>query len=93
MYRDQILKFHIPVFPTPTGDVMSTYVYSLTRILVMLDFSKMTISFLTSLVTKQKLLVYQFALNLVESGDQDFLVAIKRDLPQGDTVRSFSKTC
>ena len=72
---------------------MSTYVYSLTRILVMLDFSKMTISFLTSLVTKQKLLVYQFALNLVESGDQDFLVAIKRDLPQGDTVRSFSKTC
>ena len=88
-YRDRVLKFLFPLFPAPTGDAKSAHVYALTRILVTLNSPEMTISFLTSLVPRQKLLAYQFAFDLVEGGGQDFLVAIRSDLPEGDTVRGF----
>lgn len=90
-YRDQVLKFIFPLFPAPTGDAKSAHVYALTRILVTLNSPEMTINFLTSLVPKQKLLAYQFAFDLVEGGGQDFLVAVKKELPEGDNVRGFIK--
>ena len=63
------------------------HVYALTRILVTLNSPKLTISFLTSLVPSQKLLAYQFAFDLVEGGGQDFLEAVRKDLPEGSEVR------
>ncbi|KAI1793844.1 26S proteasome regulatory complex non-ATPase subcomplex Rpn2/Psmd1 subunit [Ganoderma leucocontextum] len=83
-YRDQVLKFLFPLFPAPTGEAKSTHVYALTRILVTLNSPEMTISFVTSLVPKQKLLAYQFAFDLVEGGGQDFLEAVRKDIPDGD---------
>ncbi|KAI0361309.1 26S proteasome regulatory complex non-ATPase subcomplex Rpn2/Psmd1 subunit [Trametes cingulata] len=83
-YRDQVLKFLFPLFPAPTSDAKSPHVYSLTRILVTLNSPEMTINFLTSLVPGQKLLAYQFAFDLVEGGGQDFLEAIRKDLPEGN---------
>ncbi|KAI0375292.1 26S proteasome regulatory complex non-ATPase subcomplex Rpn2/Psmd1 subunit [Pilatotrama ljubarskyi] len=83
-YRDQVLKFLFPLFPAPTGDAKSPHVYSLTRILVTLNSPEMTINFLSSLVPGQKLLAYQFAFDLVEGGGQDFLEAIRKDLPEGN---------
>ena len=85
-YRDQVLKFLFPLFPAPTVDAKSTHVYALTRILVTLNSPEMTINFLNSLVPKQKLLAYQFAFDLVEGGGQDFLVAVRKDLPEGNEV-------
>ncbi|KAI0673424.1 26S proteasome regulatory complex non-ATPase subcomplex Rpn2/Psmd1 subunit [Trametes maxima] len=83
-YRDQVLKFVFPLFPAPTSDAKSPHVYSLTRILVTLNSPEMTVSFLNSLVPRQKLLAYQFAFDLVEGGGQDFLEAIRKDLPEGN---------
>ncbi|KAI0778468.1 26S proteasome regulatory complex non-ATPase subcomplex Rpn2/Psmd1 subunit [Trametes elegans] len=82
-YRDQVLKFLFPLFPAPTSDAKSAHVYALTRILVTLNSPEMTITFLNSLVPAQKLLAYQFAFDLVEGGSQDFLEAIRKDLPEG----------
>ena len=39
---------------------------------------------LVSLVPSAKLLAYQFAFDLVEGGSQDFLEAIRNELPEGD---------
>ncbi|KAI0639693.1 26S proteasome regulatory complex non-ATPase subcomplex Rpn2/Psmd1 subunit [Trametes polyzona] len=83
-YRDQVLKFLFPLFPAPTSDAKSPHVYSLTRILVTLNSPEMTVNFLNSLVPGQKLLAYQFAFDLVEGGGQDFLEAIRKDLPEGN---------
>ncbi|KAL1951548.1 hypothetical protein VTO73DRAFT_697 [Trametes versicolor] len=83
-YRDQVLKFLFPLFPAPTSDAKTQHVYSLTRILVTLNSPDMTISFLNSLVPSQKLLAYQFAFDLVEGGGQDFLEAVRKDLPEGN---------
>ena len=85
-YRDQVLKFLFPLFPAPTGDAKSAHVYALTRILVTLNSPEMTIGFLNSLVPRQKLLAYQFAFDLVEGGGQDFLEAVRNDLPEGTEV-------
>lgn len=85
-YRDQVLKFLFPLFPAPTSDAKSQHVYSLTRILVTLNSPDMTISFLNSLVPSQKLLAYQFAFDLVEGGGQDFLEAVRKELPEGNEV-------
>ena len=41
---------------------------------------------LTNLVPREKLLAYQLAFDLVEGGGQDFLVAIRAGLPEGDEV-------
>ena len=87
VFRDQVLKFLFPLFPAPAGDAKSAHVYALTRILVTLNSPEMTINFLNSLVPRQKLLAYQFAFDLVEGGGQDFLEAVRRDLPEGNEVR------
>ena len=86
-YRDQVLRFLLPLFPPPTSESKSPHVYSLTRLLVTLSSPELTVPFLQSLVPKQKLLAYQFAFDLVEGGAQDFLETIRKDLPEGDLVR------
>ncbi|TCD63328.1 proteasome regulatory particle base subunit [Steccherinum ochraceum] len=78
-YRDQVLKFLLPLFPPPASE--STHVQSLTRILVTLSSSSLTLPLLTSLVPGNKLLAYQFAFDLAEGGSQDFLEAIRNELP------------
>lgn len=92
-YRDQVLKFLFPLFPAPTSDAKSSHVYSLTRILVTLNSPEMTVNFLNSLVPSQKLLAYQFAFDLVEGGGQDFLEAIRKDLPEGNEVSDYVSLC
>lgn len=84
-YRDQVLNFLFPLFPKPTADG-SPYIHALTRLLVSLSSPSLTVPLLTSLVPNDKLLAYQFAFDLVEGGAQDFLEAIRGDLPEGDSV-------
>jgi len=86
-YRDQVLNFLYPLFPSPTMDSKSPYVHSLTRLLVTLSNPALTVSLLESLVPKDKLVAYQLAFDLVEGGAQDFLETIRNDLPMGDEVR------
>lgn len=89
-YRDQVLRFLFPLFPQPrTGDG-SPIVHALTRLLVTLSDPSLTIPLLTSLVTREQLLAYQFAFDLVEGGSQDFLETLRTDLPEGDEVSLFS---
>lgn len=85
-YRDQVLRFILPLFPPPSSDTRSPHVQSLTRLLVTLSSTDHTVPFLVSLVPKQKLLAYQFAFDLVEGGAQDFLESVRKDLPEGDVV-------
>ncbi|CAL1695273.1 unnamed protein product [Somion occarium] len=80
-YRDQVLKFLLPLFPPPTVNTHSPHVHSLTRLLVTLSSPELTVPLLTSLVPDDKLLAYQFAFDFVEGGSQDFLEAIRNDLP------------
>lgn len=81
-YRDQVLRFLFPLFPRPTSG--SLHVHALTRLLVTLSSSSLTVSLLTSLVPKEKLLAYQFAFDLAEGGAQDYLENIRSELPDGD---------
>lgn len=83
-YRDHVLRFLFPLFPQPTAGDGSPHVHALTRLLVTLGDPSLTISFLTSLVTREQLLAYQFAFDLVEGGSQDFLETLREDLPEGD---------
>ncbi|KAJ6519720.1 armadillo-type protein [Mycena sanguinolenta] len=84
-YRDQVLSFLFPLFPPPVTGDSSPHVHSLTRLLVTLSNPSLTVSFLTSLVPKEKLLAYQFAFDLVEGGSQDFLESVRTQLPEGDS--------
>lgn len=84
-YRDQVLKFLLPLFPAATSSTGS-HVHSLTRLLVTLNQSELTVPLLTSLVPSNKLLAYQFAFDFVEGGSQDFLEAIRNDLPKDEVV-------
>jgi 26S proteasome regulatory subunit N2 len=87
-YRDQVLNFLYPLFPSPTVDSKSPYIHSLTRLLVTLSNPALTVSLLVSLVPEEKLVAYQLAFDLVEGGAQDFLETIGNDLPAGeDEVR------
>lgn len=86
-YRDQVLNFLYPLFPSPTIDSKSPYIHYLTRLLVTLSNPALTVSLLDSLVPKEKLVAYQLAFDLVEGGAQDFLETIRNDLPTGDEVR------
>ncbi|KAF8640759.1 hypothetical protein AX17_000409 [Amanita inopinata Kibby_2008] len=83
-YRDQVLEFLFPLFPPPTAGDGSSHVYALTRLLITLSKPSFTVSFLTSLIPKEKLLAYQFAFDLVEGGSQDFLESVRNQLPEGD---------
>lgn len=85
-YRDQVLKFLLPLFPPPTSDTKSPHVYSLTRLLVTLSSPELTVPLLTSLVPKENLLAYQIAFDLVEGGAQDFLESVRKELPEGEGV-------
>ncbi|KAH9487038.1 26S proteasome non-ATPase regulatory subunit 1-like protein B [Psilocybe cubensis] len=84
-YRDQVLRFLFPLFPRPTAGDASPHVHALTRLLVTLSDPSLTIPFISSLVSTEQLLAYQFAFDLVEGGSQDFLETLRNDLPEGDT--------
>lgn len=81
-YRDLVLQFLYPLFPPPEN--RSPHIHALTRLLVALSSSATTVPLLVSLVPNMKLLAYQFAFDLVEGGPQDFLEAIRNELPEGD---------
>lgn len=85
-YRDQVLRFLFPLFPRPTAGDGSPHVHALTRLLVTLSDPSLTIPFISSLVSTEQLLAYQFAFDLVEGGSQDFLETLRTDLPEGDEV-------
>ena len=88
-YRDEILKFLLPLFPTLSTTDRSPHVHALTRLLVTLSTADLTVPLLTSLVPKEKLVAYQLAFDLVEGGAQDFLEGIRTKLPEGDEVSVF----
>ncbi|KAF8585578.1 26S proteasome regulatory complex, non-ATPase subcomplex, Rpn2/Psmd1 subunit [Ramaria rubella] len=80
-YRDEVLHFLLPLFPPPSSH--SSHIYALTRLLVTLSDASLTVSLLTSLIPKEKLLAYQFAFDFVEGGSQEFLEAVRNELPIG----------
>ena len=85
-YRNQVLKFLLPLFPALASDTSSPHVHSLTRLLVTLNQSELTVTLLKSLVPDNKLLALQLAFDFVEGGSQDFLEAIRNDLPKDESV-------
>ncbi|KAI6162104.1 26S proteasome regulatory complex non-ATPase subcomplex Rpn2 Psmd1 subunit [Pisolithus thermaeus] len=91
-YRDQILNFLSPQFPLPS-QTNSTHMLALVRLHVTLNNPSMTVSLLSSLVPKEKLIAYQFAFDLVEGGARDFLEGVRKELPQGkdETKEIFEK--
>ncbi|KAG9314283.1 26S proteasome regulatory complex non-ATPase subcomplex Rpn2 Psmd1 subunit [Chiua virens] len=93
LYRDQILNFLLPLFPTPSSRTNSSHIHSLARLLVTLNKPSLAVPLLTSLVPKEGLLAYQFAFDLVEGGSRDFLEGVRDLLPEGteDTKNIFDK--
>lgn len=85
-YRNEVLKFLLPLFPIPSSKDKSPHVHSLTRLLVSLGSPELTVPYLTSFVPGENLLAYQLAFDLVEGGAQDFLESIRSELPEGDAV-------
>lgn len=81
-FRDQVLRFLLPLYPAIGGDARSPHVHAVTRLLVTLSEPTLTTPMLTALVTKNKLLAYQFAFDLVEGGAQDFLENLRNELPK-----------
>ena len=86
-YRDQVLRFILPLFPSLSSENKSPHVYSVTRLLVTLSSAELTVPLLNSLVPKDSLLAYQMAFDLVEGGAQDYLESIRKELPEGEGVR------
>ncbi|GJJ08770.1 hypothetical protein Clacol_002989 [Clathrus columnatus] len=80
-YRDEVLHFLLPLLPPPSPH--SPHIYTLTRILVTLSDVSLTIPLFTLLVPKEKLLALQFAFDFVEGGSQEFLEALRNELPTG----------
>lgn len=83
-YRSHVLNFLFPLFPPL--EARSPHIHAVTRLLVTLSDASLTVPLLVSLVPREKLLAYQLAFDLVEGGAQDFLEAIRTDLPKGDEV-------
>ncbi|EIW86814.1 26S proteasome regulatory complex non-ATPase subcomplex Rpn2 Psmd1 subunit [Coniophora puteana RWD-64-598 SS2] len=83
-YRDQVLNFLLPLFPPPASSGQSSHLHTLARLLVVLNNPSLTIPYLNSLVSQEKLLAYQFAFDLVEGGAPDYLEAVLGSLPDGD---------
>lgn len=83
-YRTRVLKFLLPLFPALES--RSPHVHAVTRLLVTLSDAALTVPLVAALVPKEQLLAYQLAFDLVEGGSQDFLEAVRNDLPEGDTV-------
>ena len=88
-YRDQILKFLLPLFPAPSSKTKSSHIHSLARLLVTLNIPSLTMPLLTSLVPKERLLAYQFAFDLAEGGTREFLEGVRKYLPEGTEVCFF----
>lgn len=88
-YRNEVLKFLLPLFPLPSRKDKSPHVHSLTRLLVSLGSPELTVPYLKSFVPNEKLLAYQLAFDLVEGGAQDFLESIRTELPEGDAVSRY----
>ena len=86
LYRNQVLRFLLPLFPQPSAGEGAAHANPITHLLVTLSDSSLTIPFLNSLVESEELLAYQFAFDLVEGGSQDFLETLRTELPQGDEV-------
>jgi 26S proteasome regulatory subunit N2 len=86
--RDQVLHFLLPLFPALDSSARGPYVHALTRLLVTLGDPALTVPMLSSLVSKNKLLAYQFAFDLVEGGAQDFLESVRNDLPKEGVSRN-----
>lgn len=84
-YRDSVLRFLFPLFPQPSSG-SGAPVDAITRLLVTLSDTSLTIPLLMSLVPEEKLLAYQFAFDFVEGGSQDYLETIRNELPEGDSV-------
>ena len=83
LYRNQVLRFLLPLFPQPSAGEGAAYANSIVHLLVTLSDPSLTIPFL---VESEELLAYQFAFDLVEGGSQDFLETLRTELPQGDEV-------
>lgn len=83
-YRNRVLNFLLPLFPPLES--RSPHAHGVTRLLVTLSSVELTVPLLTSLVPKESLLAYQLAFDLVEGGSQDFLEALRTELPEGDAV-------
>ncbi|KAJ4002415.1 D-isomer specific 2-hydroxyacid dehydrogenase [Lentinula boryana] len=83
-YRDTVLRFIYPLFPRPTAGDGSSLAQSLTRLLVTLGDSSLTVPLLVSLVPKEYLLAYQFSFDLVEGGARDYLDLVGAQLPAGN---------
>lgn len=92
VYRDQVLRFLLPLFPPPTSGTKSPHVNSITRLLVTLSSAELTVPLLTSLVPKESLLAYQIAFDLVEGGAQDYLESVRKELPEGQGVSTSPST-
>lgn len=87
-YRDEVLNFLLPLFPPLESK--SSHVSAITRILVSLSDASLAIPMIKALVPGQQLLAYQLAFDLVEGGAQDFLVAVRDALPEGDEVNIYT---
>ncbi|TFY64407.1 hypothetical protein EVJ58_g2635 [Rhodofomes roseus] len=83
-YRDQVLRFILPLFPSLSSENKSPHVYSVTRLLVTLSSAELTVPLINSLVPKDSLLAYQMAFDLVEGGAQDYLESVRKELPEGE---------
>jgi 26S proteasome regulatory subunit N2 len=90
-YRNHVLNFLLPLFPPI--EARSSHIHAVTRLLVSLSDASLTVPYLVALVPKEKLLSYQLAFDLVEGGSQDFLEAIRSELPEGDEVCFNSDEC
>ncbi|KAK0245602.1 armadillo-type protein [Armillaria nabsnona] len=80
-YRDQVLRFLFPLFPQSSTD--GSHVHTLTRLLITLGDSGLTIPLFKSMVPSNKLMAYQLAFDLVEGGARDYLDSVRSDLPEG----------
>jgi 26S proteasome regulatory subunit N2 len=84
LYRNQVLRFLLPLFPQPSAaGEGAAYANSIIHLLVTLSDPSLTNPFL---IESEELLAYQFAFDLVEGGSQDFLETLRTELPQGDEV-------
>ncbi|KAF9022936.1 26S proteasome regulatory complex non-ATPase subcomplex Rpn2/Psmd1 subunit [Hymenopellis radicata] len=84
VYRDQVLRFLFPLFPEVSTKEGATHVHTLTRLLVTLADSSLTVPLFLSLIPKNTLLSYQLAFDLVEGGARDYLDTVRSELPEGD---------
>jgi 26S proteasome regulatory subunit N2 len=81
-YRNQVLNFLLPLFPTLTAK--SPHIHAVTRLLVALSDSLHAIKLLARLVPDELLVAYQLAFDLAEGGSQEFTRNVSDGLPKDD---------